>query len=107
MLRAQRALAVVLPLALLCALLFACDGEVTAPDGSMDAPDGAVMDGGRADGAVDPDPDGGVRDGAVPPDGCVPACEGLACGDDGCGGSCGTCGDGLTCRVGRCEAASC
>lgn len=107
MLRAQRALAVVLPLALLCALLLGCDGEVTAPDGSVDARDGAVMDGGRADGAVDPDPDGGLTDGAVPPDGCVPACEGLACGDDGCGGSCGTCGDGLTCRVGRCEAASC
>ena len=48
-----------------------------------------------ADGAGDPDPDSGVRDGAVPPDGCVPACEGRACGDDGCGGSCGDC-DGDT-----------
>ena len=28
---------------------------------------------------------------------CLPACEGKACGDDGCGDVCGTCGDGLTC----------
>lgn len=28
---------------------------------------------------------------------CVPACAGLDCGPDGCGGVCGTCGDGCGC----------
>ncbi|MBM4357555.1 MAG: hypothetical protein FJ096_05530 [Deltaproteobacteria bacterium] len=28
---------------------------------------------------------------------CALACEGRACGDDGCGGSCGVCGDGEEC----------
>ncbi|MCC7536217.1 MAG: hypothetical protein IT379_08385 [Deltaproteobacteria bacterium] len=36
-------------------------------------------------------------------DGCVPACDGRYCGgDDGCGGDCGTCEDGLSCVDGRC-----
>ena len=33
---------------------------------------------------------------------CVPECEGRACGSDGCGGYCGTCGEGLVCEAGRC-----
>jgi hypothetical protein len=34
---------------------------------------------------------------------CVPTCEGRACGDDGCGGSCGTCWDvGQVCAAGAC-----
>ncbi len=28
---------------------------------------------------------------------CTPQCEGKVCGDDGCGGTCGTCGDGKEC----------
>lgn len=36
------------------------------------------------------------------PDTCVPACAARACGDDGCGGSCGTCGSGATCLDGAC-----
>ena len=45
-----------------------------------------------------------VVDGAAPEDvgsfepiitePCTPACDGLACGDDGCGGSCGSCDPG-------------
>jgi Subtilase family len=31
---------------------------------------------------------------------CVPTCTGKTCGDDGCGGSCGTCGTGQTCSPG-------
>jgi len=31
---------------------------------------------------------------------CVPTCNGKTCGDDGCGGSCGTCGSGQTCSPG-------
>jgi len=34
---------------------------------------------------------------------CVPSCSGKECGDDGCGGTCGTCEDGLTCDAnGQC-----
>jgi hypothetical protein len=36
--------------------------------------------------------------------GCTPSCGGKACGDDGCGGSCGTCGAGTTCEAGACVA---
>ncbi len=31
------------------------------------------------------------------PDACVPSCSGVACGDDGCGGSCGGCGFNEVC----------
>lgn len=34
--------------------------------------------------------------------GCTPTCAGLACGDDGCGGSCGSCGAQATCYGGVC-----
>ncbi|MEZ4265452.1 MAG: lamin tail domain-containing protein, partial [Myxococcota bacterium] len=38
---------------------------------------------------------------------CVPACDGKNCGDDGCGGSCGTCGVGQECVVGTCQMVGC
>jgi len=38
-------------------------------------------------------------DGCLP---CEPSCAGLSCGSDGCGGTCGGCGDELTCSVGEC-----
>ena len=36
---------------------------------------------------------------------CVPICTGRVCGDDGCGGSCGTCGGSEVCNetTGQCE----
>jgi hypothetical protein len=34
---------------------------------------------------------------------CTPECSGLECGDDGCGGSCGFCATGETCRSGTCQ----
>ena len=34
---------------------------------------------------------------------CTPACETKVCGDDGCGGSCGSCDDGQSCNEGSCE----
>jgi len=40
---------------------------------------------------------GGSDSGAVTDLGCVPSCAGRNCGDDGCGGTCGTCGDNATC----------
>jgi iron(II)-dependent oxidoreductase len=33
---------------------------------------------------------------------CQPSCLGRLCGDDGCGGLCGTCPGNLTCQNGRC-----
>ena len=38
---------------------------------------------------------------------CIPVCAGLACGDDGCGGSCGTCNDNVACTVDTCNAGAC
>lgn len=34
---------------------------------------------------------------------CTPDCDGKDCGDDGCGGSCGTCTGGKSCVQGQCE----
>ncbi len=33
---------------------------------------------------------------------CVAVCVGKQCGDDGCGGTCGSCGAGLACEAGLC-----
>ena len=33
---------------------------------------------------------------------CEPSCEGVDCGSDGCGGSCGICGEGFSCESGFC-----
>jgi len=38
---------------------------------------------------------------------CVPKCNGKACGDDGCEGSCGECADGEVCVKGECAANQC
>lgn len=35
---------------------------------------------------------------------CLPSCAGAECGDDGCGGGCGTCAPGTTCSGGACSA---
>ncbi|PIN77519.1 hypothetical protein COV15_01875 [Candidatus Woesearchaeota archaeon CG10_big_fil_rev_8_21_14_0_10_34_12] len=36
------------------------------------------------------------------PSSCTPSCSGKECGDDGCGGSCGTCNIGYTCQSNQC-----
>ncbi|MBT9555862.1 MAG: hypothetical protein IV100_07535 [Myxococcales bacterium] len=39
---------------------------------------------------------------------CIPACDGRACGPDGCGGTCGACAVGATCDAeGQCEVEEC
>jgi len=38
---------------------------------------------------------------------CTPSCVDKACGDDGCGGSCGTCDAGAECVDGACAACDC
>jgi len=34
---------------------------------------------------------------------CAPDCTDAECGDDGCGGSCGSCPTGVTCKLGKCD----
>jgi peroxiredoxin len=46
---------------------------------------------GRADAGLTPEDAGSA------PDGCTPVCGTRACGDDGCGGTCGACELGATC----------
>ncbi len=36
---------------------------------------------------------------------CVPSCGNRICGDDGCGGSCGNCGQWMICEQGQCQCA--
>jgi hypothetical protein len=83
------------------------DGAAGATDGSADA---SVSD---AAGAADGDDEASVgTDDAAPPGdaavvesgGCVPTCSGRACGDDGCGGSCGVCSSGSCSASGQCTA---
>jgi hypothetical protein len=38
---------------------------------------------------------------------CVPDCDGKVCGDDGCDGLCGTCGEGQACSAGLCGVVVC
>ena len=45
----------------------------------------------------------GCYDGECVQGGCVPSCAGKVCGNDGCGGSCGTCSTGYTCSDGQCQ----
>ena len=45
----------------------------------------------------------GICDGVA----CEPSCQGKECGDDGCGGDCGTCGSGTQCEAGQCADLTC
>lgn len=70
------------------------DAGPLAPDAR---PDVAAAD------ATGPAVDATPVDAAPRPDaGCAPRCDGRRCGDDGCGGTCGTCAEGAECRAGVC-----
>lgn len=100
-----------------CGLLSVClaacmgGGEIWTdagikPDGGFDAGADPGQDAGGGDpfaDAGDPGPDGGdvVFDGGDP---CEIACQGLECGPDSCGGSCGNCSAGSVCADGFCQA---
>jgi len=61
----------------------------------VDVPDPGIFDEGTmVEDSVDLD---------ISPETCFPACVGKECGDDGCGGSCGTCPGGKICVDGQCE----
>ena len=71
----------------------------TDPDSFMDIdlmlPTDANMDSVSADDGISPMDSG--------PDICVPHCDGKNCGNDLCGGKCGTCLDGKQCVAGTCS----
>jgi hypothetical protein len=67
-------------------------GEDAAPAPDLLAGADALGPGGDAEPASDAP---AATD--APAAGCVPACAGAECGDDGCGGSCGACPGGQTC----------
>ena len=73
-----------------CLGMLACSGT-SSPD-SDTGPD-AVAD---AEGTTDVQPGGDVD--IV----CIAECTDLECGDDGCGGSCGSCAPGQECDAGKC-----
>ncbi|RZO60005.1 MAG: hypothetical protein EVA89_13870, partial [Sandaracinaceae bacterium] len=111
-----------------CLFAIACDGELPRQEGTIagDCTDGADNDGDGAfdcddsgctrapscqgrDAGIDPGGDAQVaRDADVGRDaqmGC--SCVGLACGDDGCGGSCGECSGLEMCVMGACVEPGC
>ena len=87
----------------------ACSG--TSTDNNLDA----VADQEETAGEDTTLPDAGdtatldVEDttGDIPLDACVPQCDGLNCGPDGCGGSCGECPIYAKCVAGDCCMADC
>jgi hypothetical protein len=72
-------------------------GECEVCSGGVCSPGGDLCCGVRCSGRS-------VCQGGVCVSTCTPRCGGNKCGDDGCGGSCGTCGTDQTCLDGRCEA---
>lgn len=68
-------------------------------DDSASGPAETDVDGGASEDEADSDEDAASsEDTSTPADtGCTPACEGVACGDDGCGGTCGSCEAGSSC----------
>ena len=94
-------------------LLSACEGDLSivslnGPPPGGGGPPQVFLDSGMAEDTGGPrdggSPDAAVPDTGSPPIGCTPMCAGRACGDDGCGGSCGTCTTGQTCgAAGQCS----
>lgn len=96
------------PLALFALALVACEADAPAALDAGPAADATVPRDARprpdANGAADT---GGDEDAAEVVDAgevCQPSCVNRDCGDDGCGGSCGTCDRASTCSAaGLCE----
>jgi hypothetical protein len=70
---------------------FACQAGVLS-----ECVDGAWVEKETCDEPLDCDPNGGSCGG------CTPSCEGKDCGDNGCGNSCGKCGEAASCNDGTC-----
>ena len=89
-------------IALLGLLVVACStgkDKVDDTAGTGEISEVAVGDAADANGAVETvEPADGAGDTSTS-DLCQPDCEGKECGDDGCGGSCGECGEGEECLL--------
>ncbi len=111
------------PIATIALVLCAVSGCASSGGGNDGSPDGFadglsfVDRGTQRDQEVDLPPDQGPDQTLdqtldLPPDlppvdtldACVPRCAGLACGADGCRGSCGSCAADEVCAAGTCEA---
>ncbi|MCB9506628.1 MAG: hypothetical protein H6697_03045 [Myxococcales bacterium] len=76
-------------------LLAACgDDAVVTPEDTGSDTSGGDADAGVLDVPISDTPD------VV----CTPQCDNRECGDDGCGGTCGTCEGGTECELGQCVA---
>ena len=95
----------------------ACGGDDTETNGddttaTADTEAGAEQDAGATDdaGADEASEDAEAVEDTAPepePEPCEPACDGQTCGDDGCGGSCGTCTAPDTCVGSNCCTPEC
>lgn len=73
---------------------------VVISDATVGSPDAAPL---TLDAANPPDASFTPADAATPPDAsCLQQCAGKTCGDDGCGGTCGSCGADFCQRDGTC-----
>ena len=83
-----------------------CDGDNALCDGDLVCRIDTCLPIGELDDTCDEDGDceNGLvcTSGACAPD-CTPSCGDAVCGDDGCGGSCGTCDGSETCESGECR----
>jgi hypothetical protein len=75
--------------------LVACGDNRSTSDADASASSDATAD-------IAPTNDAGADASDADGDACAPRCEGVECGDDGCGGICGACAISLTCTAGRC-----
>lgn len=80
--------------------------DTGAPEDAQSAQDSGALDDASADVPTDTGVAQDSAPDAEPADACVPQCASRVCGDDGCGGVCGTCGGGATCTAsGTCSLA--
>ena len=84
---------------LLVLVCTACGGDDSTPTPDTVTPDTVTPDTATPDTVT---PDTATPDTATPDVPCTPTCGLSECGDDGCGGVCGTCSDDKVCADGSC-----
>lgn len=85
-----------------------CEGAFTGACCDTNGPNAGCVDGVTAQDCVGPDKvftAGATCNSPNYTCACIPNCAGRECGDDGCGGSCGSCDDGNGCTNDSCDVA--